>query len=334
MDVNTPNAIEPLAGRSSLEGEQCDIPVIDLPDLSQINKSLSVNETSHEISSNTKILDSLDKPSEIPELFPKLAILPSGDSTPINNSQGSSVENLNQEINSQFNPLTSTSKAASLETLNSSNGFPQSLGTGKIINSNTSEINNIPEHKIENPDVSEKIADPNSADINSSAENKSTSNDSSNSDSRENTEFTCNICLETASSPVLTVCGHLFCLLLWNFYISHAHILNAHMCLCHSWDCLGQWLERSPTCPVCKAGCERDKVIPIYGRGKEAKDPSRPSGQRPAVPERPMNNMFGWGNLGISGGFHSIGGNMYYPGAASIGIFPGFFGVSYVSFSS
>ena len=37
-----------------------------------------------------------------------------------------------------------------------------------------------------------------------------------------------------------------------------------------------QWLEQqsqNPLCPICKAGCGKDKVIPIYGRGKEAKDP-------------------------------------------------------------
>lgn len=43
-----------------------------------------------------------------------------------------------------------------------------------------------------------------------------------------------------------------------------------------SWACLHQWLEaqhQNPTCPVCKAGCAQDKVIPIYGRGKEQLDP-------------------------------------------------------------
>lgn len=43
-----------------------------------------------------------------------------------------------------------------------------------------------------------------------------------------------------------------------------------------SWSCLHQWLEaqhQNPTCPVCKAGCAQDKVIPIYGRGKEQLDP-------------------------------------------------------------
>ncbi|EGF82293.1 hypothetical protein BATDEDRAFT_86096 [Batrachochytrium dendrobatidis JAM81] len=80
--------------------------------------------------------------------------------------------------------------------------------------------------------------------------------------------FECNICLDMASDPVVTLCGHLFC-----------------------WSCLHQWLSSrlsaSNTCPVCKAGVDRDKVIPIYVRGREPKDPrvskevpNRPPGQR------------------------------------------------------
>ncbi|KAF9427111.1 hypothetical protein BGZ94_005469 [Podila epigama] len=85
-------------------------------------------------------------------------------------------------------------------------------------------------------------------------------------DSDHGGEFSCNICFDTSMAPVLTLCGHLFC-----------------------WSCLHQWLEaqrQNPTCPVCKAGCSQDKVIPIYGRGKEQVDPrsttpKRPAGQRP-----------------------------------------------------
>ncbi|EPB90518.1 hypothetical protein HMPREF1544_02577, partial [Mucor circinelloides 1006PhL] len=107
---------------------------------------------------------------------------------------------------------------------------------------------------------------------------------------------------DTAIHPVLTLCGHLFC-----------------------WSCLAQWLNaqsRNPTCPVCKAGCGKDKVIPIYGRGKEEKDPrndpsipTRPAGQRPPPirdPNRPAtsffgqpfgNNAFNRGGMSISAGF-------------------------------
>ncbi|PVZ96685.1 hypothetical protein BB558_006390 [Smittium angustum] len=128
-------------------------------------------------------------------------------------------------------------------------------------------------------------------------------------------EFSCNICFESASSPVLTVCGHLYC-----------------------WHCLAQWLERESTCPVCKAGCEKDTLIPIYGRGKEPKDPrkdstlgKRPVGQRPPVPQRRQNQVFGWDPFGLTGGFHSAGGNGFYVGSGVIGMFPGFVGFTYVS---
>ena len=82
--------------------------------------------------------------------------------------------------------------------------------------------------------------------------------------------FSCNICMEMASDPVVTLCGHLYC-----------------------WPCLYRWLhtQRSVrTCPVCKAGVDRDKVIPVYGRGGNedprkrmdtADTPSRPLAQRP-----------------------------------------------------
>ncbi|KAJ2816782.1 hypothetical protein FBU31_006460 [Coemansia sp. 'formosensis'] len=104
-------------------------------------------------------------------------------------------------------------------------------------------------------------------------------------------EFSCNICFDTATDPVLTICGHLFC-----------------------WSCLVQWLERSATCPVCKAGCDKDKVIPVYGRGREEKDPrhnpnlpNRPAGQRPPPPARQHNQLFGFDPFGVPGSFHGMG---------------------------
>ncbi|KAJ2237066.1 hypothetical protein IWW45_001293 [Coemansia sp. RSA 485] len=110
--------------------------------------------------------------------------------------------------------------------------------------------------------------------------------------SEANDEFSCNICFDTATDPVLTICGHLFC-----------------------WSCLVQWLERSATCPVCKAGCDKEKVIPVYGRGKEEKDPrlntnipNRPAGQRPPPPpSRQPNQFFGFDPFAVPGSFHSMG---------------------------
>lgn len=104
-----------------------------------------------------------------------------------------------------------------------------------------------------------------------------------------------------------------------------------------SWSCLAQWLNaqsRNPTCPVCKAGCGKDKVIPIYGRGKEEKDPrndpsipTRPAGQRPPPlrdPNRPATSFFSqpFGNNAFNRGGMSI--------SAGFGFFP--LGVTFVSF--
>ncbi|KAH8550751.1 hypothetical protein BGW37DRAFT_406115, partial [Umbelopsis sp. PMI_123] len=118
--------------------------------------------------------------------------------------------------------------------------------------------------------------------------------------------YECNICFDTATHPVVTVCGHLFC-----------------------WSCLAQWLHqtsRNPTCPVCKAGCGKDKVVPVYGRGREQDPtiPTRPAGQRPAPlrdPNTPhffgapmRGTTYSTGNFAISAGF---------------GVFPGLFGVTF-----
>ncbi|CAB4400232.1 unnamed protein product [Rhizophagus irregularis] len=128
----------------------------------------------------------------------------------------------------------------------------------------------------------------------------------------DSSEYECNICFDTASSPVLTLCGHLFC-----------------------WPCLHQWLEaqsQNPLCPVCKAGCGQDKVIPIYGRGKEAKDPrknsdipNRPAGQRPQ-PQRDPNQPSAQFFPGSS--FHSNAFGPHFSISAST-IFPSFFGAQF-----
>ncbi|KRT80215.1 zinc finger protein, partial [Oryctes borbonicus] len=111
--------------------------------------------------------------------------------------------------------------------------------------------------------------------------------------------FECNICLDTARDAVVSMCGHLFC-----------------------WPCLHQWLETKPNsqvCPVCKAVINKDKVVPLYGRGStnqqdpREKLPPRPSGQR-TEPE-PGSAFSGFG-LGENGFHMSFG----------IGVFPfGFF---------
>lgn len=103
---------------------------------------------------------------------------------------------------------------------------------------------------------------------------------------KDETNFECNICLDTAKDAVVSMCGHLFC-----------------------WPCLHQWLETRPNrqvCPVCKAGISKQKVVPIYGRGDSNKQdpreklPPRPPGQR----SEPQNTgAFPGFNFG-DGGFH------------------------------
>lgn len=94
------------------------------------------------------------------------------------------------------------------------------------------------------------------------------------SDVDESSPFECNICLDLAKQPVVTLCGHLYC-----------------------WRCLYKWSDTSQSqgggnnnkCPVCKANMDVNKVIPIYCRQTEAQKeedgkqavPPRPQGQRP-----------------------------------------------------
>ncbi|KAI8915472.1 hypothetical protein DFJ77DRAFT_462799 [Powellomyces hirtus] len=119
----------------------------------------------------------------------------------------------------------------------------------------------------------------------------------------EGNEFECNICLETASNPILTLCGHLYC-----------------------WPCLHYWMEsRSPfakACPVCKARVEKDKLVPIYAAGRK-NDP-----RQQAVPERPraeapptVTRNGPWDAFRFPGG--AIHGNGV---AFGFGVFPQLFG--------
>uniref|UniRef100_A0A804U8Q4 E3 ubiquitin-protein ligase RMA n=1 Tax=Zea mays TaxID=4577 RepID=A0A804U8Q4_MAIZE len=87
--------------------------------------------------------------------------------------------------------------------------------------------------------------------------------------------FDCNICLECATEPVVTLCGHLYC-----------------------WPCIYEWLRHDVAeagarssarrqCPVCKAAVSPDALVPLYGRGgsSSAKKPlaSIPRPRRPAL---------------------------------------------------
>ncbi|CAG8466535.1 5499_t:CDS:2 [Ambispora leptoticha] len=104
-----------------------------------------------------------------------------------------------------------------------------------------------------------------------------------------------------------------------------------------SWPCLHQWVEiqsQNPLCPVCKAGCGKDKVIPIYGRGREAKDPrihsdipNRPAGQRPQ-PRRDPNST---GSPFFPGLHSTTAFNPHFSVTSGVSLFPSFFGAEFVS---
>ncbi|CAM8902235.1 unnamed protein product [Rhodiola kirilowii] len=116
------------------------------------------------------------------------------------------------------------------------------------------------------------------------------------SNTNDTGDFECNICLDLAQDPIVTLCGHLFC-----------------------WPCLYRWLHHhsySQECPVCKALIQEEKLVPLYGRGKkrEREDPrskpipgmeeipNRPSGQRPETAEPPNANQYMPPGFGMTGG--------------------------------
>lgn len=139
-------------------------------------------------------------------------------------------------------------------------------------------------------------------------------------------DFECNICFDLAQDPIVTLCGHLFC-----------------------WPCLYKWLtfhSGSNGCPVCKAIVEEDKVVPLYGRGKDSNDPRvntfqdaniprRPTGQRPETAPEADHDHFARHGLGFSGrlngGFAPVAsarfGNFTFAAAFS-GIFPSLFNLN------
>eukprot|EP00742_Colponemidia_sp_Colp-10_P004042 GILJ01004312.1.p1 GENE.GILJ01004312.1~~GILJ01004312.1.p1 ORF type:complete len:202 (-),score=20.76 GILJ01004312.1:524-1129(-) len=137
-------------------------------------------------------------------------------------------------------------------------------------------------------------------------------------------QFECNICLDTAAEPVITLCGHLFC-----------------------WPCIHKWLNQPKelqVCPVCKAGVSAENLIPLYGRGnakdpRQAKDmPNRPQAQRPEPvrnPNQPNPTMNGFGFMpGVSGAGPFAGpqfGNFSF--SAGFGFFPSLFGLQFASFA-
>ncbi|XP_059662629.1 E3 ubiquitin-protein ligase RMA1H1-like [Cornus florida] len=82
--------------------------------------------------------------------------------------------------------------------------------------------------------------------------------------------FECNICLDSAQDPVVTLCGHLYC-----------------------WPCIYKWIHvqssspeshEQPKCPVCKTNISDSSLVPLYGRGES--DAKRPQLDL-VIPRRP-----------------------------------------------
>ncbi|CAH2070052.1 unnamed protein product [Thlaspi arvense] len=98
--------------------------------------------------------------------------------------------------------------------------------------------------------------------------------------SNESGCFDCNICLDSAHDPVVTLCGHLFC-----------------------WPCIYRWLDvqksssasiiQKQNCPVCKSNISIGSLVPLYGRGMSSSSSSSETTmmipQRPA--SSPLNNL-------------------------------------------
>lgn len=82
--------------------------------------------------------------------------------------------------------------------------------------------------------------------------------------------FDCNICLDFARDPVVTLCGHLYC-----------------------WPCIYKWFDTQnasldsdehPQCPVCKAKISEKTMVPLYGRGQSF---SETGPEAKIIPPRP-----------------------------------------------
>ncbi|XP_062096196.1 E3 ubiquitin-protein ligase RMA1H1-like [Humulus lupulus] len=73
------------------------------------------------------------------------------------------------------------------------------------------------------------------------------------SSENSNGSFDCNICLDFAHEPIVTLCGHLYC---WPCIYKWLHVQSASLAS-----------DEHPQCPVCKADISHTTMVPLYGRG-------------------------------------------------------------------
>ncbi|EXC18125.1 E3 ubiquitin-protein ligase [Morus notabilis] len=91
-----------------------------------------------------------------------------------------------------------------------------------------------------------------------------------------NSSFDCNICLDFAHEPIVTLCGHLYC---WPCIYKWLHVQSASLAS-----------DEHPQCPVCKADISHTTMVPLYGRGQttsEAELEGKANYMGTAIPPRP-----------------------------------------------
>ncbi|CAM8988133.1 unnamed protein product [Rhodiola kirilowii] len=98
------------------------------------------------------------------------------------------------------------------------------------------------------------------------------------SEYENNACFDCNICLDFARDPVVTLCGHLYC---WPCIYKWFHVQSASLAS-----------DEHPQCPVCKADISHTTLVPLYGRGQTQSETDQQKGskspyQSTPIPPRP-----------------------------------------------
>ncbi|CAK7327621.1 unnamed protein product [Dovyalis caffra] len=117
--------------------------------------------------------------------------------------------------------------------------------------------------------------------------------------------FECNICLDSAHDPVVTLCGHLYC-----------------------WPCMYKWLhvktsspdagQQQPSCPVCKAHISPNSLVPLYGRGPSpSESKSKETPVDAVIPRRPLPSGLNTVNTNTSLQSRQLHSNFFNPQSQS-----------------